>query len=75
MNIENMADGREFEELEVLRRVRDEKKRERRREVVAIRLPAATVRKARALGKGYTGILARLIEMALDDPAMLEKAL
>ena len=75
MNIENMNDEAKYEELEALRKVRDEKKKDRRREVVAIRLPAATVRKARALGKGYTGILARLIEIALDDPAMLEKAL
>ena len=74
-----ITDGMEseitVEDLERIGKAGDAKRKERRREVIAIRLPAATVRKARALGKGYTGVLARIIEMGLNDPETVKRAL
>ena len=43
--------------------------------VVSIRLSPETIKKARALGDGYTSILARMIEHSLNDPEMIKKCL
>ncbi len=43
--------------------------------VVAIRISPATLEKAKATGKGYTGFLSRLLDNAIDDPAMVRKSL
>ena len=51
------------EQLKRFRRVKDEQ----RRETVTLRLRPATLRKARALGKGYTTILAGILEDALNN--------
>ena len=61
-----------FEELMEMKRQADER---RNKQTVTIRLSPAAVEKAKALGKGYTGILARLIENGLNDPEALRKAL
>ena len=47
----------------------------RRKENVTIRLSQATLNKAKSLGKGYTGVLGRLLDIALDDPELVKKAL
>ena len=61
------------EQLMHFRRISEIKKEEKasnRKQNVTIRLSPATIKKARLLGKGYTGILARIIEEALDKPAV-----
>ena len=45
------------------------------RKNVTLRLTPQAIQKAKALGKGYSGILSRIIESVLDDPAMLSKYL
>lgn len=50
------------EQLQRFKRVKDDQ----RRETVTIRLRPATLRKAKALGKGYTTILAGILEEALN---------
>ena len=50
------------EQLQRFRRVKEDQKRE----TVTIRLRPATLRKAKSLGKGYTTILAGIIEDALN---------
>ncbi|WP_026665498.1 BrnA antitoxin family protein, partial [Butyrivibrio sp. FC2001] len=63
------------EELAKFSRVseRIQKEREiRRKENVTLRLSPNTVRKAKSLGKGYTKILAQIIEDALNDPDLIK---
>ena len=59
------------EQLAGFRRVHEVKQEERRRQNVTLRLTPQAIRKAKALGKGYTGVLSRIVEAALDDPAIL----
>ncbi len=55
--------------------VAEEQRRARRKEIVAIRLSHDTLEKAKMLGRGYTGVLSRLLTMALDNPDMVRKCL
>ena len=43
--------------------------------VVAIRITPATLEKAKATGKGYTGFLSRLLDNAINDPQLVAKSL
>lgn len=63
------------EQLAGLRRVHEANQEERRRQNVTLRLTPQSIRKAKALGKGYTGILSRIVEAVLDDSASLKKYL
>ena len=57
--------------MEIAKQQRDE----RRKQVVSLRISPATLRKAKALGRGYTGILSRLLDLAIDDPDLVKKCL
>ena len=63
------------EQLAAFRRVHETKRAERRRQNVTLRLTPETIRKAKALGKGYSGILSRIVESTLNDPALLSRFL
>ena len=63
------------EQLASFRRVHEDRQADRRRQNVTLRLTPQTIKKAKALGKGYTGILSRIVESTLDDPAALSKYL
>jgi uncharacterized protein (DUF4415 family) len=52
-----------------------EERLENRKQNVTLRLSPQTVKKAKALGKGYTSILAQIIEKALDNPEVAEQLL
>ena len=43
--------------------------------VVAIRISPATLKKAKATGKGYTGFLSRLLDNAINDPVLVSRSL
>ena len=53
----------------------EQKREERKKQVLTLRVSPQTINKAKALGKGYTGILSRLLELALEDPEMVRKCL
>ena len=62
-------------ELKQFKRVSDVIKEERentRKQNVTLRLSPGAVSKAKSLGKGYTSILAKIIEKALDNPDITE---
>ena len=63
------------EQLAQFYRVSEMNREERRKQNVTIRLKPRTIRIAKSLGKGYTGILSRIIEDTLDHPEKLEKYL
>lgn len=64
-----------LEELKKMKKLADEKRAERNKQTVTLRLKPSTIAKARSLGKGYTSILSRIIENALNDPETLRKNL
>lgn len=55
------------EELRQFARISSEKQAERRKQTVTLRLSPQAVRKAKSLGKGYTSVLSRILENALND--------
>ncbi len=43
--------------------------------VIALRISPETLEKAKATGKGYTGFLSRLLDNAINDPQMVSKSI
>jgi uncharacterized protein (DUF4415 family) len=63
------------EMYEEFKKAAEKRREERKKQVLTLRVSADTLNKAKSLGKGYTGILSRLIELALNDPDMIKKCL
>ena len=63
------------EQYEEFAAIAEQKREERKKQVLTLRVSPSTMNKAKALGKGYTGILSRLLELALDDPEMVRRCL
>ena len=63
------------EMMEQFRRVAKEKREERQKQVLTLRVSAETMKKAKSLGKGYTGILSRILEYALNAPEIIRRCL
>lgn len=55
------------EQLAQFRRVAEERRAERCKQTVSIRLSPQALATAKSLGKGYTSILSRILENALKD--------
>ena len=51
-----------------------ERNRQQRRQAVTIRLVPDCLSKYKALGKGYTGIMAEILKYAADNPEILAQA-
>lgn len=64
-----------YEELIKMRDAAVRKRAEQKKEVVAIRLSPSTLKKAKAVGKGYTGFLSRLIDNAINDKELVSRSL
>ncbi len=60
---------------EQIEEIRAERRAERNKQPVTLRLSPAAIAKAKGFGKGYTSILSRLLENALNDTEALKKAL
>ena len=63
------------EQMAQFKRIADIKRKERRKQNVTLRLSPNALQKARSLGKGYTSILSRILEDALNNPEILKKHL
>ena len=61
------------EQLEELKNIAQQRREEAKKTLISLRLNNKTLEKARSLGKGYTGILSRLSDLAIEDPEMLNK--
>ena len=48
---------------------------ERRKKLISLRISPDTYAKAKKLGDGYTGILGRLLDVAINNPEMLKQCL
>ena len=64
-----------YEELKEMEKITEERRKERKKEVVTLRISAAALKKAKATGKGYTGFLGRLVENALEDKDLVMRSL
>ena len=63
------------EELAQFKRISEFRKEERRKQTVSIRLSPQALEKARSLGKGYTSVLSRMLEVALNDKEFIQRCL
>lgn len=63
------------DQLKEFRRVAKDHHAGRTKQTVTLRLSPATLQKARSLGPGYTSVMSRLLDIALNDPEMIRKAL
>lgn len=61
------------EQLKKFRRISERRKSENRKETVTLRLSARSLRKAKSLGRGYTAVLSRILEEALNDNDIIYK--
>ncbi len=75
VDIDKEAPKMTAEQYEEFAAIAEQKREERKKQVLTLRVSPTTMNKAKALGKGYTGILSRLLELALDDPDMVRKCL
>lgn len=63
------------DQLEELRSIKEQRREERNKKILSLRVSEKTMKKAQALGKGYTGVLSRILEEALNDPEMIKRCL
>lgn len=63
------------EELKQFRHVSELRQEERRKQTVTLRLSPTALRKAKSLGKGYTSVLSRILENALNDNEIIKRNL
>ena len=76
-SIKNDDDSPKFSKAE-MRLMAERAKRKRAAEkkpVVALRVSPKTLELAKATGKGYTGFMSRLLDLAINDLDMVNKAL
>ena len=57
-----------MDQLAQFRRISAENREERCKQTVTLRLSPQTLRRAKSLGKGYTSVLSRILESALENP-------
>ncbi len=62
-------------QLAMFRRISEENHDERCKQSVTLRLSPQALRKARSLGKGYTSVLSRILESALNNPDVIRRNL
>ncbi|HAR92142.1 MAG TPA: hypothetical protein DCR28_03450 [Eubacterium sp.] len=63
------------EQLSQFKRVNEGNQEKRRKQTVAIRLSPSTLKTYKALGKGYTTIIGRVLEYAANNAEFLKKFL
>lgn len=63
------------EQYEEFARIAAQQRAERAKERVSLRLSPETLERAKKWGRGYTSVLSRLLDLAVKDPAMVQKCL
>ena len=64
-----------LEQYAEMAQIAREQRKKQAKQLVALRISADTLLKARATGKGYTGFLSRLLDNAINDPELVKKSL
>ena len=60
-----------MDQLAQFQRISAANREERCKQTVTLRLSPHTLRRAKSLGKGYTSVLSRILEGALENPDIL----
>lgn len=60
-----------MEQLTQFRRISAANREERCKQTVTLRLSPQALRRAKALGKGYTSVLSRILESVLENPDII----
>ena len=60
-----------MEQLTQFRRISAANREERCKQTVTLRLSPQALRRAKTLGKGYTSVLSRILESALENPDII----
>ncbi len=60
------------EQLSKMRKIALEKREERNKQTVTLRLSPQALRTAKSLGKGYTSVLSRIVENALSNEEIIK---
>lgn len=63
------------EQLREIAAIAASRRAARRKPAVTLRISAATLEKAKATGKGYTGFMSRLLDVAINSPEIVKKCL
>ena len=63
------------EQLAEFAALAEQQRNDRKKPVLSLRISKETLAKAKLLGRGYTGVLSRLLDMAINDKEMVRKAL
>lgn len=63
------------EEMRVMAEKAKERREKRNKPVIALRVSPDTLELAKATGKGYTGFMSRLLDLAINDSDMVRRAL
>lgn len=63
------------EQLKQMAAIAKEQRMKRRRPVITLRVAPETLAKAKATGKGYTGFMSRLLDLAINNPDMVKRCL
>jgi uncharacterized protein (DUF4415 family) len=63
------------EEFKQMVEAMKKKREDSKKPVVSLRINPDTLEKAKATGRGYTGFLSRLLDLAINDPEMVRKSL
>ena len=68
-------DSPELSYEEMLQMIKTSKPTNRKKAVVTLRVSASTLDKAKAVGKGYTSFLSRLVDNAINDKDLVSRSL
>ena len=60
------------EQISQFARVSEQRREERRKQTVTLRLSPQALKTAKSLGKGYTSVLSRILESALTDTELIK---
>ena len=63
------------EELMQFKRISDQRRTNRQKQPLTLRLSPQAITKAKSLGKGYTSVLSRILEDALGNPDIIKRYL
>ena len=64
-----------MDQLAQFQRISAANREERCKQTVTLRLSPQTLRRAKSLGKGYTSVLSRILESALENPDIVKRYL
>lgn len=63
------------EQLEQMRKIAVQQRAERKKKTISLRLDSESINLAQSFGKGYTGLMSRILYKALRDPEYIKDCL